>query len=336
MSPAVHQTSLIRLGFIPLLDCAVLAVAQTEGFFVEEGLAVQLQPEPSWANIRDKLAAGLIDGAHALAPLVLASRLGLGAPPADLIAPMALNRGGAAITISTALDAAIAATPGGLKAVAAARGAADPLTFGVVFPFSLHSHLLRHWLRRQGVQAGRDVRVIVAPPPQMAQRLIAGELDGISVGAPWNLLAIESGAGAAAATAAQAFPRAIDKVFAVRSDWAQAHDETLQALLRALIRAAHWADAPDHRAALATLLAGSAYLGQPQALIHRALDRADIRFAGAVADGPDLGLLEADDARWLLASIGEGEALDGAADSLAEGMARPDLYLQARSSLQMS
>jgi NitT/TauT family transport system ATP-binding protein/nitrate/nitrite transport system substrate-binding protein len=324
------SASIVRLGFIPLLDCAGLAVAHTQGFFAEEGVAVELRREPSWANIRDKLSAGLIEGAHALGPLVLASRLGRGAPAADLIAPMALNRGGAAITVSTALQAAIERTPGGLKAAAELRPAGQPITFGVVFPFSLHSHLLRHWLKGQGVEAGRDVRVIVAPPPQMAARLIAGELDGISVGSPWNRAAIEAGAGVEAATAAQISPDAIDKVFAVRSDWADANPEVLQALLRALLRAARWADEPDHRDELAAILAGPAYLGQPQALIHRALELDGVSFAGAQADRPG--------ARWLLADMidaGQIEAHAAAASS-ADAMMRPDLYAQARASLDMS
>jgi NitT/TauT family transport system ATP-binding protein/nitrate/nitrite transport system substrate-binding protein len=330
MSGSVIRPSLLRLGFIPLLDCAVLAVAQSQGFFVEEGVAVDLRPEPSWANIRDKLSAGLIYGAHALAPLVLASRLGLGAPAADLIAPMALNRGGAAITISTALHAAIEGTTGGLKAVAAARPVGQPITFGVVFPFSLHSQLLRHWLKGFGVEPGREVRLIVAPPPQMAARLIAGELDGISVGAPWNRAAVEAGAGLEAATAAQIFPDAIDKVFAVRSDWADANPEVLQAVLRALIRAARWADDPDHRDELAALLAGPTYLGQPQALIHRALERDGVRFAGARADGPE--------ARWLLDELIDARQVEAsmAASRLADAMMRPDLYAQARARLDMS
>jgi len=327
---------ILRLGFIPLLDCAVLAVAQAQGFFIEEGLSVELRPEPSWANIRDKLAAGLIDGAHALSPLVLASRLGLGAPPADLIAPMALNRGGAAITISTALQAAIEAAPGGLKAVAAARPLDQPVTFGVVFPFSLHSYLLQHWLGRRGVEAGRDVRVIVAPPPQMAARLIAGELDGISVGSPWNLAAIEAGAGVAVTTAAQTFGGAIDKVLAVRSDWADANSQPLQALLRALIRAARWADAPANREDLAALLAGPAYLGQPQALIRQALDLDGVAFARR--EGIDVGLAGAEDARWLLAEMIVARQVNSneTALRLADAMVRPDLYAKACASLDLS
>jgi NitT/TauT family transport system ATP-binding protein/nitrate/nitrite transport system substrate-binding protein len=241
---------------------------------------------------------------------------------------MALNRGGAAITLSTRLKAAIERTPGGLKAVADARPVGQPLTFGVVFPLSLHSHLLRHWLGGQGVEAGRDVRVIVAPPPQMAARLMAGELDGISVGAPWNRAAIEAGAGVEAATAAQSFPNAIDKVFTVRSDWAAANPDVLHALLRALIRAARWADAPANRQALAALLAGPSCLGQPEDLIRRALDLDGVSFGGAAVHG--------DDARWLLAETIEGNPVSAAASSLADAMMRPDLYARARASLDMA
>ncbi|HEX2561190.1 ABC transporter substrate-binding protein, partial [Phenylobacterium sp.] len=43
----------LRLGFIALNDCAPLAVAKEKGFFEDEGLAVSLSREASWANIRD-------------------------------------------------------------------------------------------------------------------------------------------------------------------------------------------------------------------------------------------------------------------------------------------
>jgi NitT/TauT family transport system ATP-binding protein/nitrate/nitrite transport system substrate-binding protein len=280
----------LRLGFIPLIDCAVLAVAQEEGFFAAEGLNVHLSQEPSWANIRDKLSARLLHGAHALAPLVLASRMGLGATEMDLIVPLALNRGGAAITISHHLAAVISAAPDGLKGAVAARAAsgAPPFTFGVVFPFSIHNYLLRDWLGRQGVRAGEDVRLIVAPPPQMAARLGSGELDGISVGAPWNLSAIESGAGVCAVRATEIWPDALDKVFCVKEDWAEANAGSLQAVLRALIRAAAWADNPANRTALASILALERYVGEPQDLILRSLQQDGVVFGpSALAVSPE-------------------------------------------------
>ncbi|HEY5409490.1 MAG TPA: ABC transporter substrate-binding protein, partial [Caulobacteraceae bacterium] len=97
----------LRLGFIPLVDCAPLAVADAFGLFEAEGLAVTLVREASWATIRDKVQARLLDGAHMLGPMALAASLGAGGAPAAMIAPMALNLNGSAITVSHSLAEAM-------------------------------------------------------------------------------------------------------------------------------------------------------------------------------------------------------------------------------------
>jgi ABC-type nitrate/sulfonate/bicarbonate transport system substrate-binding protein len=48
----------VRLGFVPLTDCAPLVLARERGYFRDEGIDVTLSREPSWATIRDKLAVG--------------------------------------------------------------------------------------------------------------------------------------------------------------------------------------------------------------------------------------------------------------------------------------
>ena len=106
----------LRLGFIALNDCAPLVVAREKGFFESEGLSVELSREASWANIRDKVAMGALDGAHMLGPMPLAVRLGVCGEPARMIVPMSLNLNGSAITVSTALaDAMRAADPQGMQ-----------------------------------------------------------------------------------------------------------------------------------------------------------------------------------------------------------------------------
>ena len=107
----------LRLGFIALNDCAPLVIAREKGFFEAEGLSVDLSREASWANSRDKVAMGALDGAHMLGPMPLAVRLGVCGEPAKMIAPMSLNLNGSAITVSTALgDAMRAADPEGMSA----------------------------------------------------------------------------------------------------------------------------------------------------------------------------------------------------------------------------
>ena len=68
----------LHIGFIPLVDAAALIVAVDKGFTAAEGLDVTLIREVSWSNVRDKLNIGLFDAAHLLAPVAIASSLGLG------------------------------------------------------------------------------------------------------------------------------------------------------------------------------------------------------------------------------------------------------------------
>ena len=78
MNSAKIEKKALKLGYMPLSDCLPLLVAQQQGFFNQQGLTIELQQEVSWSNIRDKLIVGHFDGAHMLAPMVLASSIGLG------------------------------------------------------------------------------------------------------------------------------------------------------------------------------------------------------------------------------------------------------------------
>ena len=68
---------------------------------------VELVREVSWSNIRDKLNIGLFDAAHLIAPVAIASSLGLGHMKVPIVAPFGLGVNGNAITVSPALYAAI-------------------------------------------------------------------------------------------------------------------------------------------------------------------------------------------------------------------------------------
>ena len=67
----------IRIGFVPLVDCAPLILAHEKGFFRAEGLNVELVREPGWATIRDKIVCGELHAAHALAGLCFGITIGL-------------------------------------------------------------------------------------------------------------------------------------------------------------------------------------------------------------------------------------------------------------------
>ncbi len=274
------MTERIIAAFVPLVDCAVLVAAREEGFAAEAGLELVLVKEPSWASLRDHLCLGHVDCAHALAPLPVALTLGVGHVQVDCVAPFVLGRCGNAVTVSRRLfaemqakapDASFANPAESGRALAAVvRQRAQPLTLGMVFPFSNHNFDLRYWLAAAGVHPDRDVRLVAIPPPLMVESLRAGHIDGFCVGEPWNSLAVEQELGQIVATQSQLFPRAVEKVLALRTAFAQ-HSERVAKLLQALDAAAAWADEPANHARLASYLARPAYLGLPQELIAAAL-----------------------------------------------------------------
>jgi two-component system, oxyanion-binding sensor len=314
------MTDRIAAAFMPLLDCAVLVAARERGFAAAEGLELELVKEPSWASLRDHLNLGYVDCAHALAPLPIASTLGVGHVQVDCIVPFVLGRGGNAITVSTqlfgemqaaahggALDTPTAA--GNALAAAVAKRSAPP-TLGMVFPFSSHNFDLRYWLAAFGVHPDRDVRLVAIPPPLMVESLRAGHVDGFCVGEPWNSLAVADGLGHIVATKSQLMPHGVEKVLAVRAALEQ-DDERLGKLLRALAAAAEWADTPENHTELARLLGGPSYLDAPADLLASILHGKLALGGGRVADDPGFiyfykqgaNVPRAEDALWIYAQM---------------------------------
>ena len=272
------------VGFMPLLDCASLVVAAERGFAAQEGLDLRLVRETSWANIRDRVIVGHFDAAHMLAPMTIASTLGIGHIKSPFIAPMSLGLGGNAITVSVQLweqmVAQGAATGDFTLAPAAAlkrvivareREQQEPLTFGMVYPFSCHNYELRYWLAAAGVDPDRDVRLAVIPPPFLADALRAGQIDGFCVGEPWNSVAVDAGVGSIVTPTTALWPLSPEKVLGCRAEWAQRYPEQLAKLLRAVYRAAVWTERPENHAEVAKLLAEPGYVGCSVGLLHRAL-----------------------------------------------------------------
>lgn len=329
----------LQVGYVPLTDAAPVIAAAHRGFAEAEGIAIELSPEPSWATLRDRLALDHLDAAHMLAPLALASALGLSGPRADLVVPLALNRNGNAITLSTALWAEMAPLSDDLDDVAAAfaRAARDrartgrPLTLGTVHPFSCHSYQLRLFAERGGLDPA-SLALVVVPPPQTVDALERGIIDGFCVGAPWNSIAVASGIGRIAALGCEVAPDCPEKVLAVHCSQATA----LLPLVRAVHRAGLWCAEPANRADLTALLIEKGGLGQDRELIERTLSgqiltdpegrlraRPDyLRF------GLDVQRPRPEDALWLAARMrdsGEGGGIDDLGSACA-AIYRPDLF----------
>jgi two-component system, oxyanion-binding sensor len=340
----------LRVGFIALSDAAALIVAVDKGFAAAEGLKIDLIREVSWSNVRDKLNIGLFDAAHMLAPVVIASSLGIGHIRVPMVAPFVLGLNGNAITVSPQLYAALRAFADAdlLDPMASARALArlvaerrsrniEPITLGMTFPFSNHNYQLRFWLAAAGLDPDEDVQLVVLPPPYMVESLAKGHVDGFCVGAPWNSVAVELGVGRILHLGCELQARLVEKVLAVRASWVSKSPDILQPLLRALNRAARFASDPDNREEVAAILARPDRVAVKPALIREMLD-------GILMIGPDaatrrchrsliIGGKEASrpdplQAAWIYAQMVRWGQVAMTGDLLraAQAAFRPDLY----------
>lgn len=250
----------LKFGIIPLSDCALLVMALTKGYFAKYGLEVSLLREVSWANIRDKVQTGLLDGAQMLAPMPIASTLGIGGAKKSMITAFNIGLNGNGITVSNRLyqcmleaepstAGAAELTANALKKVVDADKDAGrkPLTFAMVFPFSAHNYQLRYWLASAGIDPDSDVHLTVVPPPQMVEHLEDKSIDGFCVGEPWNEVAVARGTGRTLLINYTVWNNSPEKVFGVTSEWAERYPNTHKAVLMALMETAEWLDRPESR-----------------------------------------------------------------------------------------
>jgi NitT/TauT family transport system ATP-binding protein len=340
----------LRIGFIPLVDAAALIVAVDKGFTAAEGLDVTLVREVSWSNVRDKLNIGLFDAAHLLAPVAIASSLGLAQVKVPIVAPFNLGLNGNAITVSPALHAAIMGEADGdpvnplvtgkalARVVDARRKAgAEPLTFGMTFPYSTHNYQLRFWLAAGGIDPDEDVRLVVLPPPYMVDSLANGHVDAFCVGAPWNSIAVDFGVGHILHFVSDILARAAEKVLAVRERWAQENPLVLAKLTRAHGRAADFIERPENRGEVARILAKPDRIGVDAEVIQRTLDgrlkvspdgtfRQSERYLLIGREGA--GRPDPVQAAWLYAQMVRWGQATYSPDALvaAKKVFRPDLY----------
>ena len=266
-TPTPERTHL-RLGFVALSDAAPLAAAALRDMGRRHGISIELCRQPSWAAVRDKLLSGEIDAAHALYGLVYGVQLGIGGPQADMAVLMVLNRNGQAITLSKPLADAV---HGGASVKDALASLGRTPVIAQTFPTGTHAMWLYYWLAAQGVHPLRDVRSVVIPPPRMADALVEGTLDGFCAGEPWHAVAEARGAGRAVVHTSEIWPDHPEKVLACRRDFVALYPNTARALVRTMLEACAWADAPEHRTELAQALASSDLLGVPRELIEARL-----------------------------------------------------------------
>lgn len=267
----------IDVGFMALTDSASLIVAATQGFAQPYGLNINLQRQPSWASLRDKLVSGELHAAHSLYGLVYAAQLGIGVPAKDMAVLMGLNQNGQSINLSSALQSQGVITPEALDRRTHQSG--TKLTFAQTLPTGNHAMWLYYWLASQGVHPLEDVESVVVPPPQMVEHLKAQRIDGFCVGEPWGASAVNQHLGFTLATSQTIWPDHPEKVLGCTLEFVQQYPNTARVLIMAVLEASRFIeDSLDNRRSTAQMLSGSEYVNAP-------VEDIEARLLGEYSDG---------------------------------------------------
>jgi NitT/TauT family transport system ATP-binding protein/nitrate/nitrite transport system substrate-binding protein len=335
----------LKIAYSPLNDAALILIAEALGFYDSEGLNVTLIREANWSNIRDKLAYGMIDAAHILAPMPFAAALGLGPSMGRIIAPMALGANGNSVLVSAKLKARLedggqldTTLSGSARLLAREvdrrrREGLGRLVFAVPFTWSPHHFVLRHWAAAAGLDPERQLQWLVVPPSRMADMVKDGVIDGFCSGSPWPQAAQLNGHGEILFSDPDYWTLKPEKILGVRAAWAEANPEATIALTRALLRAGQWANDPAHREDLIRILARKASVNAPGKAIELALGGNGLTFDPQTATFPWIS-----HAKWFMGQMVRWGMLtpEHDFDQLARHVYRPDLWREAAAGIGLN
>ena len=255
----------VKIGFIPLTDCASVVIASEMGFDKKYGIKITPSKEASWAAVRDKLVNGELDASHVLYGLIYGVQLGIGGPKKDMAVLMGLNHNGQAITLSNQLKEKGATDGAKLKALIGKEK--REYTFAQTFPTGTHAMELYYWLATYGINPMSDVKTIVVPPPQMVANMRVGNMDGFCVGEPWGARAIYDKIGFTATTTQEIWKDHPEKVLGTTLEFTKQYPNTTRAMMAAVLEASKYIDATANRAKVAQIIASKSYVNAPEEVI---------------------------------------------------------------------
>ena len=270
----------VKIGFIPLTDCASVVMASVLGIDKKYGVKIVPTKESSWASVRDKLVNGELDFAHVLYGLGYGVHLGVGGQKKDMAVLMTLNNNGQAITLSKKLADKGAIDGATLAKLMAAEK--REYTFAQTFPTGTHAMWLYYWMAANGINPMKDAKVITVPPPQMVANMRVGNMDGFCVGEPWNHRAIMDGIGITATTTQDIWKDHPEKVLGTTAEYAKKYPNTSRAVTAAILEASRWIDASiANRNKMAETIADKAF-------VNTSVDAVNQRILGRYQNGRGL------------------------------------------------
>jgi nitrate/nitrite transport system substrate-binding protein len=339
----------IKIGFIPLTDCASVVMAHELGLYKKHGVDVEVSKEASWATVRDKVLTGELHGAHCLFGMPFSVYTGVGGQAGqEMHIAMVLSNNGQAITLSQDF-----CDKAGFRQVEKVKTAVESLkskktvTFAMTFPGGTHDLWLRYWLAAAGIDQ-KTIRVITIPPPQMVANMKVGNMDGYCVGEPWNGVAVQQGIGFTHISSQDIWKHHPEKVLAVNRQFSETRRDELKAVMKAVLEASLWLDDPVNRRQAAGMIGKQSYVNAPPEVIEaRLLGNYDLGCGGIHTYTGDYMMFHRGGATnfprkshaiWFLAQYVRFDYLPEAPDykAIADKLVLQDIYIEVAKSMNIA
>ncbi|NCJ07484.1 ABC transporter substrate-binding protein [Synechococcales cyanobacterium C] len=284
IDPSSLEKPNLRVGYVPVNDCAPFAIAQAKGFFYKYGLDVNLNREASWGTSRDGVIFGRLDASPVVSGAVTNARIGAeGARSAPLSAAMTIHRHGNAMTMNPAMWE-YGLRPwreynGNLEEFGRDfRGYFDGLAperriWATVLSSAIYEYFIRYMAAAAGIDPLAEFRIIIIPPPQMVTNIRIGAMQAYMVAEPWNTRAIigNEGVGFTFAHGKEVWRGHPDRVLAVMEDFIEDNPNTYRSLVKAMIEACRYCDDRANREEVAEIISDRAFTGAPPKFTKPAL-----------------------------------------------------------------
>lgn len=267
------QNDPVRLGFIPLTDCSPIVMAKELGLFKKYGVEVVVTKESSWANVRDKILTGELDGAHCLYSMPFSVYTGVGGKAgSEMMIAMMLSVNGQAISLSNDFCGKVGFKQMNKVApvVTAKLKAEKEVTFAMTFPGGTHDLWLRNWMALGGLNQ-KAVKIITIPPPQMVANMKVGNMDGFCVGEPWGGVAVKQGVGFTQIASQDIWKDHPEKALVVNKEFSSKRKADLVKVMKAVMEACIWLDNPANRKKAAAIIGRAPYVNAPADVIESRL-----------------------------------------------------------------
>jgi nitrate/nitrite transport system substrate-binding protein len=274
VDPASLEKPNLKVGFVPVNDCAPFAIAWEKGLFHKYGLNVTLSRESSWANSRDGLIFGRLDAAPVVSGAVTNARTGAeGAQHFPLCAAMTIHRHGNAITFNRKLwDSGIrpwATYNGNLEQFGQdlrrywATAPMQDRVWAIVLSSSIYEYFVRYLVAAAGIHPMEELRLIITPPPQMVSNMRIGAMQGYMVAEPWNTRSIvgNEGIGFTFAQGREIWRGHPDRLLAVKESFIEENPKTYRSLVKAMIEACQYCGKLENREEVAGIIANRSFTG---------------------------------------------------------------------------